>query len=119
MKFSGMIGFYEGVKEVKPGIWKPIIVEKKYIGDVLRNFRRFQNSDKQTDDIITSNQLSIITNLYLRKNWSLIRYVIWNGVKLSVISIDISYPRSTLTLGGVYNEPNEIADARGEKVNLP
>lgn len=104
MKFSGTVGFWEQDQETSPGIWKPKIVERKYYGDVLRSSRSLQTSDKQNADLRVSNQLSILSDLYMRQNWQSIRYVIWNGVKWSVTNVDISYPRLTLELGGVYNE---------------
>lgn len=105
MKFSGKIGFLTDEKEVSPGVWKPVIEEHQYVGDVLRNRRYFQvSSEKQNVDLDVSNQISILSDLYAQQNWSSIRYVIWNGVKWQVKSIDVAYPRLTLDLGGVYNE---------------
>lgn len=105
MKFSGEIGFMDGEEEVKPGIWDPKIVERHYVGDVLRNNRRNQPvSDQQNDDITINNQISIISDIYLKDNWPTIKYVLWNGVKWKVSDIDLDgYPRIVLNLGGVYN----------------
>lgn len=104
MKFYGIIGFLEEEAEVCPGVWKPVIVEKPYIGEVLRNTRRLQISDKQNGDLTTTNQISILSDLYARKNWQTILYVIWNGVKWIVSEVEVLYPRLKLSLGGVYNE---------------
>lgn len=105
MKFSGTVGFLKDEEEVSPGVWKSVIEERPYIGDVLRNRRSYQvSSDKQNPDLSVSNQISILSDLYAQQNWNSIRYVIWNGVKWQVSSIDVSYPRLTLDLGGVYNE---------------
>lgn len=105
MKFSGNIGFWLKDVEMKPGVYKPDIVEKQYTGDVLRNSRRFQPAENQQNENLTiTNRLSVISDLYMRKNWSSIKYVVWNGVNWSVTSVDISsYPRAILELGGVYN----------------
>lgn len=104
MKFSGIVGFWVEDQEVEAGIWKPLIVDRPYYGEVLSNSRRFSSADKQNADLEITNQLSILSDLYMRQNWQSIRYVVWNGVKWSVSSIDISYPRIKLNLGGVYNE---------------
>lgn len=105
MKFSGKIGFFMHHEEVSPGVWKPVVVERAYMGDILRNRRYFQDaSDKQNSDLNISNQISILSDLYAQQNWSSILYVIWNGIKWKVTSVDISYPRLTLDLGGKYNE---------------
>lgn len=105
MKFSGKIGFWLKDVEMKPGVYKPDIVEKKYTGDVLRNSRRFQPAENQQNENLTiTNRLSVISDLYMRKNWNSIKYIVWDGVNWSVNSVDISsYPRAILELGGVYN----------------
>lgn len=105
MKFAGRIGFWEKDRETKPGVYRPRIVEKTYIGDVLRNVRRFQTAEnQQNDNLVVSNRISIFSDLYMRNNWSSIKYVLWNRVKWKVTSVDIgSYPRVILDLGGVYN----------------
>lgn len=105
MKFSGTIGFWGEEKEVEPGIFEPDITERRYFGDVLRNSRRLQTSDKQNPDLTIINQLSILSDLYAQQNWHSIRYVVWNGVKWQVTNVDLSnYPRLILDLGGVYDE---------------
>lgn len=106
MKFSGKIGFWTSeYVETKPGVYKPDIVEKPYTGDILRNQRRFQPGDnQQNENLVVSNRISIISDLYMKQNWSSIRYVVWNNVNWSVSSIDVSqYPRVLIDLGGVYN----------------
>ncbi len=104
MKFSGKIGFLVGESEECQGIWKPEIIERSYTGDILRNKRQYQIGDKQNADLNVSNQISILSDPYMQQNWASIRYVIWNGVKWQVSSVDINYPRLTLELGGVCNE---------------
>lgn len=105
MKFSGKIGFWVEDIEIKPGVFKPNIIEKSYFGDILRNNRRFQTAqNQQNENLVVNNQISIISDLYIQQNWSSIKYVLWNGVRWKVSSIDIgSYPRIVLELGGVYN----------------
>lgn len=105
MKFSGKIGFWLGDKEIKPSVYKSDVVEKLYTGDVLKNVRRFQNVENQQNENLTvTNRLSIISDLYMQEKWPSIKYVLWNGIKWSVKSVDIgSYPRVILELGGVYN----------------
>lgn len=108
MKFSGTIGFWEKDVEVTPGVWKPYIVEKPYVGDIMRSYRKFDSSQYQNDDFRLNNQISILSDIYARKNFTSIRYVNWNGVKFKVSTVEINYPRLTLEIGGVYNhEENE------------
>lgn len=105
MKFSGEIGFMFEEEEVKPGIWKPKIEERHYVGDVLRNYRRNEQvANQQNDNININNRLSIISDIYLKDNWPMIKYVLWNGVRWKVSDIDLdNHPRVVLNLGGVYN----------------
>lgn len=105
MKFSGKIGFWLKDVETKAGVYKPSIVERYYTGDVLKNIRRFQMAENQQNENLTiTNRISIISDLYMQQNWASIKYVLWNGVKWTVNSVDITtHPRAILELGGVYN----------------
>lgn len=105
MKFSGRIGFWIGDEQGKPGVYGPKMVEKDYVGDVLRNSRKFQPAENQiNENLVTTNKLSIISDIYMKNYWPSIKYVLWNGVRWKVNSVDItSYPRVIIELGGVYN----------------
>lgn len=106
MKFSGIVGFWEGDVEVRPGVWQSNIIERSYTGDILRFTHRFQNANKQNEDFTVNNQISILGDLYALQNWASIKYVVWGGSKWKVTSIDVSFPRLTLELGGLYNGTN-------------
>lgn len=105
MKFSGKVGFWLKDVETKPGVYEPKIVEKNYTGDIMNNSRRFQPVDNQlNENLKLVNRVSIISDLYMQKNWPSVKYVLWNGVRWNVSSVDVnSYPRVILELGGVYN----------------
>lgn len=103
MKFSGKVGFWIRDLETSPGFWKSEIEERPYTGNVLEHIRRFQNESKENQDLALDNQISILSDLYARDNWMSIKYVLWNGVRWSVSSVRLSYPRIILQLGGVYN----------------
>lgn len=105
MKFAGKIGFYFENREVKPGLFKPGIIEKgPYTGEVSRDNRHWNESSESTNSKYrVNNEISILADLYARQNWDSIRYVLWNGVYWSVSSVTLGYPRITVVLGGVYN----------------
>ncbi len=106
MKYSGNIGFWEGDIETPPGsgIWIPSIVERHYVGDVIYNYRKFsEESGKQNENFRVSNRISILADLYFKTNYPSIRYIIWNGVKWKVPTVEVSYPRLILEIGEVYN----------------
>lgn len=100
-KWFGKIGYAE-TEEISPGVWKEQIVEREYYGDLVRNTRRLQTADKINDDIIVSNELSIVSDPYANQNFHSIRYVEFMGSKWKVSSVEASYPRLILTLGGLY-----------------
>lgn len=102
MKFYGMVGFWEGDREIDDDIWSPKIVERRYTGEILRNYRKTQTTQNQNDDLTVNAQISILSDLYAQQNWHSIRYVIWNDAKWKVTNVDVSYPRLVLELGGVY-----------------
>lgn len=101
-KFYGSIGYAELV-EVNPGIWEEKITERKYYGDLIRNTRRLQTSDKLNDDINISNEISIVADPYANQNFHSMRYVEFMGTKWKINNVEVLYPRLILTIGGVYN----------------
>ena len=100
-KWFGKIGYAE-TEEISPGVWKEQIVEREYYGDLVRNTRRLQTADKLNDDINVANEISIISDPYANQNFHSIRYVEFMGSKWKVSSVEVSYPRLILTLGGLY-----------------
>lgn len=112
-KYYGTIGFGEDV-ETRPGIHKMEWTEKKYQGDVIENARRVTASSESTnDDLTVSNQISILADPYAYKNFHLMRYATYMGVKWRIINVRVLYPRLILTLGGEYHADN------GEYPSIP
>lgn len=103
MKFYGKIGFWEADVQVRPGVYKPQIVEREYYGDVLRNRRTWNSVDTQNENLNVNHSITIIHDLYLQTHLEAIKYVEWMGTKWRVKSMSINYPSMTLELGGVYN----------------
>lgn len=101
-KFYGPIGYAQQV-ETKPGVWEEQIVEKFYRGDMLRNTRRLQSTDKVNDDINVGNEISIVADPFANGNFHSMRYVGFLGARWKVTNVEVQYPRLILTLGGLYN----------------
>ena len=101
-KWFGKIGFAE-TKETKPGVWEEIITVREYYGDVTRNTRRFQSSENLNDNIVVSNDISIVADPYAIQNFHSIRYIELMGTKWKIDNVEVSYPRLILTLGEIYN----------------
>ena len=102
-KFYGEIGY--GINTLtKPGVWEDIITTKNYSGDVLRNSRKLVvGSSTLNDDIVMSNEISIVADAFATQNFQSIKYIVYMGAKWKVNSIEVQYPRLILSMGGVYN----------------
>ena len=101
-KFYGKVGY--GIsKETAPGVWVDERVERPYYGELVRNTRKMQMSDKVIDDINIANEISILADPFARDNFQYMRYVEFMGVKWKVTTIDVQFPRLILSIGGLYN----------------
>lgn len=102
-KFFGKIGY--GVsEETKPGVWRNIITEREYCGDLTRNTRRLESASQVNDNINISNEISIIADPFAYENFHSMLYVEYNGAKWRISSVEVQYPRLILSIGGLYNE---------------
>ena len=101
-KFYGNIGFAESV-ETEPGVWVQEVTSRPYYGDLVRNFRKLENSGGVNDNVNISNEISIVSDPYANQNFHLIKYVEFMGTKWKVSNVEVQYPRLILTVGGLYN----------------
>lgn len=105
-KFYGGIGYSDGGSvETAPGVWKDLIVERKYYGEVLRNARKLDSGEKVNNDISVNNSISIVADAYLSRNYVNIRYIEWLGTYWLLSEVTVEAPRLILRLGGKYNGP--------------
>ena len=103
-KYYGAIGYAE-TREVSPGVWEEKINERMYYGDVIRNARRLEAGMNVNDNPIIANSISIVADAYAYQNILAIRYVTWLGARWKVSNAEIQAPRLILTIGDVYNGP--------------
>ncbi len=101
-KWFGKIGFAKTV-ETSPGIWEEQITTHEYLGDVYRNTRRLQTTDRVNDDINISNEISILADPFANENFHSMRYAEFMGTPWKITNVEVKYPRLTLVLGGVWN----------------
>lgn len=101
-KWYGTIGYGETV-ETSPSVYTEKIVERSYYGDITRDTRRLQSSDKVNDDIVISNQLSIVSDPYSCENFHSMRYATYMGTKWKITDVEVQFPRLILSLGSEYN----------------
>lgn len=100
-RYYGNIGFATQV-ETSPGIWEDIIEDRPYKGDVIRNGRRYDNSESINDDLVITNQFSIVSDAFLYSHIPSLRYIEYLGSKFKIVSVDIERPRVIINVGGVY-----------------
>lgn len=102
-KFYGVIGYVEQTDDGH-GVWIDRVIERESFGDLIRNTRRLQQSGNLNDNIVISNEISIIADPYAMKNFHAMRYAEFMGTKWKISSVEVRYPRLILTLGEVYND---------------
>lgn len=104
-KFYGDIG-YGITEEVRPGVWQPTLIKRKYSGDVIRNTRRWSEGQETTNDNLSiSNEISIVADAFAYQHFHTMRWIEWMGVKWKITSVQVDRPRLRLTIGGEYNGP--------------
>jgi hypothetical protein len=103
-KFYDVVG-YGIATEGAAGVWKDVITEVSYFGDVIRNSRQLREGEKVNDDLTVGNSISIVADAYANEHFFAIRYVKWAGTLWKVVNVDVQSPRLILRLGGVYNGP--------------
>jgi hypothetical protein len=105
-RFYGEIGF-GGSVEVAPGVWDDVITTKNYRGDIVRNNIRSVSGEGVNNDPALSDTISIVANEYAFTHLSNVRYIKFRGERWTVDSIEVKRPRLILSLGGVYNGPED------------
>lgn len=102
MKWYGKIGYALTVDNGN-GVWTPTMSWKQYYGDVQRFSRRIESGRSINDNLNIGNTISILADPYAMKNLGYMKCIEWMGTLWEISSIDISYPRMNLSIGGVYN----------------
>lgn len=104
-RFYGPIGYEQEQVEVEPGIFNPsVMAERNSFGTILRHQRKWNPMNEGVnDDVVLTNRISIVADDYVLEHWPAIRYVRWSGAYWKVLSVEVSRPRVTLNLGGVWN----------------
>lgn len=104
-KYHGLVGYALATKDDGYGVYDPMIVERPYYGDLIRNVKKEQPSDGVNNNITIQNDISIVADTYAYQNFHQIRYVTFMGARWEVSSIEVARPRLILSVGGVYNGP--------------
>lgn len=110
-KFFGMVGY--GVLQESPadsGVWKPVITEYPYYGDILRNSRQLDPRDAVNDNISVGHSISIVADEQAMQHFTFIKFAVWNDVAWEVQNVEVQAPRLILTLDKVYTGPRQGED---------
>lgn len=112
MKFYGKLGFAKTI-DCGDGTWREVYEEREYLGDVYNPRIRRQPTDKVIDNVLITNQISIVYDQFAVQNMMLLRYVVMDGTCWSVTEISVEPPRLVLSIAGVFNKdeaPTESAE---------
>lgn len=103
-KFYGKIG-YGLSTETFPhsGIWEPVITERNYSGDLIRNSRKLEITTTLNYNVNMSNAISIVADPFANENFQSMLYIQYMGTLWKVSTVEVQYPRLILEMGGVYN----------------
>ena len=107
-RFRGVVGYaVTGPIEEGSDVWVETITERVYKGDITRNTRKLENGESINDNINVNNMISIVADAYAYQHFAYIKYVTWMGARWKVTNVEVQRPRLILTIGGVYNAPEE------------
>ena len=104
-RYCGKIGFSIS-KETAPGIYEDGITERTYYGDVVKDLRKENRTDKVVRDVTISNSFSVVADPFAFENFQFIKYLKYMGVAWNVESVEVQYPRLLISVGGIWNGPN-------------
>ena len=106
-RFYGKIGFVFDHAEETPGVWKPVVAERNYYGDVMKRRLSWEKGQSINDDIKIGNQFSIVADEFAEQNMYAMKWIEWKGVKWKITSVEIERPRMILTIGDLFLETEE------------
>lgn len=102
-RWYGSVGYAEEV-ETSVDVYEEQIVEREYVGDVIKDYRKLNSSNYLNDNVTINNRISIVADPYAYSNFHSIRYCTYMGTKWKVTGIEVQYPRLILDIGGVFSE---------------
>lgn len=102
-KWYGQIGFAQAV-ETDLDVWTEQIIEHNYYGDVLYNSKSsYLRNTEINEGFNVSNKISFVADPYARENMYQMKYATFMGTKWKIASVEVEYPRLTISLGGLWN----------------
>ena len=105
-KYYGRVGYIE-TEELSPDVFDEVVTERMYSGDILRMSRSWQSGEHINDNLQVNVQISILSDPYAYQHFHALRYVEYMGTLWKITNAEPQYPRIILTIGGVYNGPQD------------
>lgn len=105
-RYYGAIGYGESAEvPASSGVWKDVITEYSYYGDVIRNTAKREHGEGLNANVGVGNSISVVADQYAIDHVQAIRYIRWDGALWTVTNVDVQPPRLIISLGEVYNGP--------------
>lgn len=104
MRYSGKFGFAVPTETV-PGVWKDVVTERDYIGDVVQRTETFSVADSVIPQYRTTTSISVLCDGVLKESYKGLRYVEYMGENWVAASVVMQWPRIIVYIGEVYNGP--------------
>lgn len=101
-KWYGQIGF-EITRETDVDVWTEDIIERSYYGDILKNSKSAYSPNEINEGFNISNRISFIADPYAKENMYRMKYATFMGTRWKITSVDVDFPRLTISLGGIWN----------------
>ena len=97
------LGFVETVL-ISPGIHEEVTTERSsYVADILKNEKQYSDGESINKERKLLRRYSIVMDDYAMSHHPQLEYVITDGIKWAVSTIEVQRPRLILTTGGRYN----------------
>ena len=111
MKYYGKIGFMwteEADPINNPSVYSEHCEERVYSGEHLSTYSgSWRSANKLNDDKTVNAKISILADPFARDHFTDIRYIEWLGKDWKVSNVEVQFPRLILTVGEVYNKPED------------
>jgi len=103
-RFSGKVGYGESQEvPTDSGVWKNVVIERQYYGDIVPISKQNDSSDQANDNISVGHSISIVADEYAQNNFMNILYVMWGGKPWRVAKVQVLHPRLILRVDRIYN----------------
>lgn len=102
-RFHGFVGLRQDPVETSPGIFPMTIAETEVSGSVENMSVGYQSGELSQESVRAKHRIRVMGSSELFDNAQRAVYILWNGTKWIVSSVEYQHPEVLFTLGGLYN----------------